>query len=188
MEHDLQRVAAATDRMVELLDDLLELSRIGVTVGAPSDVDLNQVILEVLELLAGVLSERPVEIVVEPDLPTVRGDSRRIREAIQNLVENAVRFLGDQPQPRIHIGMRNAEAGPVFFVEDNGIGIDPQYHETVFGLFNTLDAGAPGTGIGLALVRRIIEAHGGKAWIESAGKGRGTRVCFTLHPPTQQAQ
>jgi signal transduction histidine kinase len=107
---------------------------------------------------------------------------------LQNLVENALRFLGDQPHPRIQIGKRDHEDGPVFFVEDNGIGIDPQYHETVFGLFNTLDAGASGTGIGLALVRRIIEAHGGRAWIESAGKGEGTRVCFTLPGAVPQGE
>ena len=81
--------------------------------------------------------------------------------------------------------MRAGESGsaPVLFVEDNGIGIDPRFHEKVFGLFEKLDPRAEGSGVGLALVRRIVEVHGGRAWIESAGRGHGTTVCLTLPLP-----
>ena len=110
---------------------------------------------------------------------------------MQNLLDNAVKFMGDQPRPTIEIGLRDAEPGqPVYYVRDNGIGIDSRYHQKVFGLFDKLEANSEGTGVGLALVKRIIEVHGGQVWIESAGSGTGTTVCFTLPPkpltPTQQ--
>ncbi len=183
---DLKRIASATDQMTALLNDLLELSRIGRIMNPPSDVDLTELTREVLELLAGPLSQRQVEVVVQPGLPVVRGDRRRLAEVFQNLIENAVRFMGSQPRPRLEIGMRDDGAKRVFFVRDNGVGIEPRYQETVFGLFNKLDARTPGTGIGLALVRRIIETHGGKVWVESEGLGRGATFCFSLppHPPT----
>jgi signal transduction histidine kinase len=102
-------------------------------------------------------------------------------EVLQNLVENAIKFMGEQPKPRVEIGMRNKEDKIIFFVKDNGIGIEPRYHETVFGLFNKLDARSEGTGIGLALVKRIIEVvHGGKIWIESKGLKKGSTFYFII--------
>ncbi len=103
---------------------------------------------------------------------------------MQNLIENAIKYMGEQPQPRIEIGVRDEDEAPVFFVRDNGIGIEPRYHQTIFGLFEKLDPKAEGTGIGLALVKRIIETHEGKIWVESEGKGQGATFCFTL-PPAQ---
>jgi signal transduction histidine kinase len=95
-------------------------------------------------------------------------------------VDNAAKFMGEQPAPRIEIGMREAGGQPVFCVADNGIGIDPAYHEKVFGLFDKLDPKSEGTGIGLALVKRILEVHGGRIWVESEGLGKGAAFCFTL--------
>ena len=97
-----------------------------------------------------------------------------------NRVDNAVKFMGDRPKPRIEIGVRYDEAQPVFFVKDNGIGIDPRYRDKVFGLFDRLDPKSKGTGVGLALAKRIITVHGGRVWIESAGLGTSTRLHFTL--------
>ena len=105
---------------------------------------------------------------------------RRIAEVVQNLLENAIKYIGDQAAPRIEIGTRQDGKECVFFVSDNGKGIDPRHHEKVFGLFSKLDAESKGTGIGLALVKRIIEAHGGKVWVESEGEGMGSRFCFTM--------
>jgi len=91
--------------------------------------------------------------------------------------------MGDQPQPLIEIGQRGEEHGrPVFFVRDNGIGIAPQYHARIFGLFNKLDAKAEGTGIGLAIVQRIVEVHGGRIWVESEA-GQGSTFLFSLQRP-----
>ena len=182
---DLKRIANATDKMAELLSDLLELSRIGRMMNPPSAVNLETLTHEVLELLAGPITTSGVQVVVQPGLPKVFGDRRRLQEVLQNLIENAVRFRGDQPKPRVDIGMREDRGTPVFFVRDNGMGIEPRYHGTVFGLFNKLDARSEGTGIGLALVRRIIEVHGGRVWLESEGPGRGSTFCFTLPAPPQ---
>jgi len=99
---------------------------------------------------------------------------------VQNLVDNAVRFMGDQSQPRVEIGARQEQDDAVFYVRDNGIGIEPQYHDKVFGLFEKLDPASEGTGVGLALVKRIIETHEGKIWVESEGAGRGSTFYFTF--------
>jgi signal transduction histidine kinase len=107
-------------------------------------------------------------------------------EVMQNLISNAIKFMGDQEEPRIEIGTTAlaADGNPIFFVRDNGIGIEQQYHERIFGLFNRLDPDIDGTGIGLTLVRRIIEVHNGKIWVESQ-PGHGTSFLFTL--PLAQA-
>jgi len=180
VQGDLKRIAGATDKMAELLNDLLELSRIGRIMNPPSEVNLEHLVREVVELLAGPVSQGQVEIAVHPGLPVVVGDRQRLREVFQNLIENAIRFMGGQPRPRVEVGQRLDGAERVFFVRDNGAGIEPRYQETVFGLFNKLDAKTPGTGIGLALVRRIVEVHGGRIWVESEGRKRGATFCFTL--------
>ncbi len=180
---DLHRVMDAADKMSALLNDLLELSRIGRIVNPAMTVGMQELVAEAVDGLAGGLEEAGIEVVVQPDLPQVFVDRNRVVEVLQNLIENAVKYRGDQPAPRIEIGQR---PDGVFFVRDNGIGIEACYLETIFGLFNKLDAKSEGTGIGLALVRRIVEFHGGMVWAESAGSGQGTTICFTL-PATQVA-
>ncbi len=91
-----------------------------------------------------------------------------------------MKFLGDQPRPVIRVGWRAEEGRTVFYVRDNGIGIDPEQQERVFGLFEKLDARSRGTGLGLAIVKRIVEIHGGRVWVESEGRGRGASFCFTV--------
>jgi len=180
LESDLKRIADAADKMGGLLGNLLELSRVGRIMNPPSDVNLIELTQEVVGLLAGTIAEHKVDVVIQSDLPMVYGDQRRLAQVLQNLIENGVKFMGNQPNPRIEIGTRKDREEQVIYVHDNGIGVDPQYHETVFGLFNKLDTGTHGTGIGLALVRRIVEIHGGKVWVESQGKGFGATFCFTL--------
>ncbi len=106
-------------------------------------------------------------------------------EAVRHLLGNAVQYLGTQSSPRVRVGVRGAEAGdgapPIFYVRDNGMGIDLKYHERIFGLFERLDPEASeGTGTGLALVKRIVEVHGGRIWVESEGEGRGSTFWFSL--------
>jgi len=113
-------------------------------------------------------------------LPTVSCDRTRITQVLQNLIDNAVKFMGEQPQPLIWIGQRTIDDQLAFFVRDNGMGIQLEYQDRIFGLFDKLDSTADGTGLGLALVKRIIEAHGGKIWVNSDGAGKGATFYFTL--------
>lgn len=178
---DLGRIEAASAKMAELLDDLLELSRVGHLSHAPEPVPLAGLVDDALANLSGPIREHNVTVAVQADLPTVDCDRQRMAEVIQNLLENAIKYRGDQAAPHIRVGMRHEDAAAVYFVQDNGMGIDPRYHENVFGLFNKLDARSDGSGIGLALVKRIIEVHGGRVWVESEGVGRGATFCFTLN-------
>jgi signal transduction histidine kinase len=117
---------------------------------------------------------------IASDLPTVYCDRVRITQVLQNLIDNAVKFMGKGLQPQIWIGQQTIENQLVFFVRDNGMGILPEYQNRIFGLFDKLDATAEGTGVGLALVQRIIETHGGKIWVESEGADKGATFYFTL--------
>ena len=118
---------------------------------------------------------------IDPALPVIRGHRRLLREVLSELIDNAIKFMGSQPHPRIELGCRRDRGETVLYVRDNGIGIDQRYREQVFGLFDRLDPPAEGTGIGLARGRKIVELHGGRIWIESGG-GQGSTFCFTLMP------
>jgi signal transduction histidine kinase len=177
---DLGRIVAAADKMHRILDDLLELSRVGRVVHPPEDVSLGDLAREAVELVKSQPGRSHVAVEIAPDLPVVRADRRRLLEALQNLVENAAKFAAGEREPRVAIGVRRDGDEPVFFVRDNGRGIEPRFLEKVFDLFEKLDPGVEGTGVGLALVRRIVEAHGGRTWAESEGPGHGATFCFTL--------
>jgi len=180
IEGDLQRVINAANKMDELLQDLLELSRIGRMLNPYTRISMNNLVNDVAELLNGPLKAAGVKLVIEKDLPEVWGDQSRLREVIQNLIENAIKFRGEQSSPIIRAGYYNNPEEYVFYIQDNGIGIDNQYMDKIFGLFDKLDMHSEGNGIGLALVRRIIEFHEGRIWVESAGKDQGSTFYFTL--------
>jgi len=175
---DLERIANASALMQRLLHELLDLSRIGRVVNPPQTLSLRELAEQAMALARGRLDGMAVELA--PELPEVRGDPARLLQVLQNLLENAGQFRGEQEPPRVEVGMRRDGAARVFYVRDNGIGIEPRHHERVFGLFHKLDPRSPGSGIGLALARRIVEAHGGRLWVESDGKRQGATFCFTL--------
>jgi signal transduction histidine kinase len=183
LESDVARIRGATDRMAQLLEDLLELSRTGRIDRPPEDVPFEEVVREARALAEGRLLARGVRVEVDPSLPVVRGDRRRLVELVQNLLENAAKFMGERKDPEVRVGARPGTAGgdeAALFVADNGIGIDPAPHSRVFELFHRLDPRVEGTGPGLALARRIVETHGGKIWVESRGEGHGSTFCFSL--------
>ncbi len=177
---DMQRINEAVEKMKRLLDELLELSRIGRIINPPSETSFSEIVEEALSLAQGRLRNGDVEIYVQGGLPIVRGDRPRLVEVLQNLIDNAAKFMGAQSTPRIEIGMHRQQNEQFFFVRDNGIGIESKHREKVFGLFDKLDPRTEGTGVGLALAKRIIEVHGGRIWVESEGRGSGSTFCFTL--------
>ncbi len=180
MHADMQRIREAVKKMQNLLNELLELSRIGRVVNPPERVSFNDLVREAVSLVRGQIDARQAVVTVQANLPVVNVDRPRIVEVLQNLLDNATKYMGTQPHPQIEIGRRGEQDGqPVFYIRDNGIGIEPEFHERVFGLFNKLDPKSDGTGVGLALVKRIIEVHGGRIWIES-GLGKGATFYFTL--------
>jgi signal transduction histidine kinase len=168
--------------MQNLLDELLILSRAGRMLNHLEPVSFKEVSQDAVNLVSGYIEAGGVQVEITPELPTVYGDKIRLTQALQNLVDNAVKFMGDQPNPRVEIGQlgKDDDKNPIFYVRDNGIGIAPENQERVFELFNKLDLEATGTGIGLTLVKRVVESHGGKIWVESEGTGKGSTFYFTI--------
>ena len=177
---DMGFIRTAADKMSRLLSELLEMSRVGRVVNQPVTVTFRELVQEALDAVAGPLSGRGLEVIVEGKDLTLFGDRPRLVEIWQNLTENAVKFMGGQPAPELRIGLERQGKETVFFVCDNGIGIEPQYHNKIFAIFEKLDVGMEGTGIGLALVKRIVELYQGN---DLGGiRGRGTGLVFSLYP------
>ncbi|HNB86363.1 MAG TPA: PAS domain-containing sensor histidine kinase [Anaerolineales bacterium] len=180
LQQDIGRISEAAEKMHNLLNDLLELSRVGHIINEPRNISFSEVVEEGLKRVESQLKEKQIQVKIGSDLPQINGDKERLIEVIQNLVENSCKFMSDQPKPIIEIGVEKRDGENIFFVKDNGPGIRQDFHERVFGLFDKLDPTSSGTGIGLALVKRIVEVHGGRIWIDSYGYGSGTTFYFTL--------
>ncbi|PXF53564.1 MAG: hypothetical protein C4B56_01440 [Candidatus Methanophagaceae archaeon] len=179
VDKELKYIEDAAKKMEKLLNDTLQLSRIGRVMNPPEEVPFGEIINEALEQTRQQIESSGVKITVADDFPVVHVDRMRIVEVLVNLITNSIKYMGDQPHPEIFIGYRKDDDEVVFFVRDNGIGIDRSQHEKVFELFYKLDSNTNGTGAGLAIVKKIIEVHGGRVWIESE-LGQGCTVCFTL--------
>jgi signal transduction histidine kinase len=177
---DMSRISAAADEMGQLLNELLELSRIGRQINAPEVRDLSTLVHEAAERVAIQIKSQGIDLQIAADMPQVYGDPGRLLEVFQNLIDNSTKFMGEQKHPRIEIGAERDNGQVHCFVRDNGLGIAAEYHARVFDLFDRLDTKVDGTGVGLALVKRIVEVHGGRIWIESAGEGQGSSFHFTL--------
>jgi PAS domain S-box-containing protein len=168
-------------RMQKLIDDLLSFSRVGTSGAEFRPVECAQAVEGALKNLSVSLQEQHATV-ERDELPLVWGDLSQLSLLFQNLIGNALKFHGPSP-PRIHISARrgDGEEEPVISVRDNGIGIELQYFERIFVIFQRLHTRKeyPGTGMGLALCKRIVERHGGRIWVESE-MGKGTTFCFTL--------
>ena len=180
IHQDIGFMRSAADKMEILLSELLELFRVGRIVVNPVEISLNEIYEEAMQLLAGQISLIKATVLTSDRQLMLFGDQIRLVEIWQNLVENAAKYIGDQPLPSIELGVEESNGELIFFVRDNGIGIEPKFHENIFGLFNKLDIKTAGTGLGLALVKRIVETYGGRIWVESEGPGHGSCFRFTL--------
>ncbi|MGA2917388.1 PAS domain-containing sensor histidine kinase [Methanoregula sp.] len=180
VQRDISRISESAEKLEHLITTLLALSRSGRMVDKPVPVPFAALAREASGLLASSLREHGVTLVISDPMPVVYGDRQRLLQVMTNLLDNASKFMGDQKEPRIEIGVEEGPDGHVFYIRDNGTGINKENQENVFGLFERFNTEVPGSGIGLATVKRIIEAHGGKIWVESEGPGKGTMFRFTL--------
>lgn len=180
LKKDVQRISDSADKMYDLLNDLLELSRIGRVINPPESISFMELAEDALQRVQGRLTENHLEVRIIPTERHVFGDRQRLVEVLQNLLDNSAKFTQTGSPPFIEVGETGEEDGkPVFYVRDHGIGIAPEHHNRIFGLFNKLDPDVEGTGVGLALVKRIIELHEGRIWVESE-LGKGACFYFTL--------
>lgn len=184
---DLERIAAdmgylegAAQKMDKLLDELLRMSRIGRVSNAPVRVGFTEIIEEALAAVAGRLAEGRIEVRVTGENPLLYGDRARLAQLWQNLLDNAAKYMGGQAEPRIDVGSSGAGHERIYYVRDNGLGIAAEDAERIFGLFEKIDQGSAGSGLGLAMVKRIVELYQGRIWVKSAGPGQGSCFMFTL--------
>ncbi len=183
--HYVERIQANAQQMERLILDLLALSRIGREAHAAEPVHLAELIDEVVGGFAEPISARGIKV-SQCDLGTLWGIRVQLEQVFNNLVGNAVKYLGDTPSPAIEIGSVERGAFVECYVRDNGIGIDPAYHAKVFEIFQRLkEVEAPGTGVGLAIVKKIVEGAGGRIWVESA-PGQGATFRFTWPQPPRE--
>lgn len=166
-------------RMRELVNDLLTYSRVDSRPMKMEEVDLNKVLAKVMDDLHIAISESKAEIMVGP-LPTIHADESKIKQVFQNLISNAIKFHGTSP-PKVEVTANSLGSEWKIAVQDNGIGIDPRYRERIFEMFQRLHTKEeyPGTGIGLAITKKIVERHGGKIWVESV-PGEGSTFFITI--------
>jgi light-regulated signal transduction histidine kinase (bacteriophytochrome) len=178
--HYLQRIHDASMRMSGLIEDLLNLSRIGRSELTARPISLSQIAMEAAAAIRERHPAREVQLEVASDLE-VSADPRLLRIALENLLSNAWKYTARAAQARVSVGMQNSENGPVYFVRDNGVGFDMKYADKLFVPFQRLhpEAEFPGSGIGLVTVQRIIARHGGRIWAD-AKPDEGATFYFTL--------
>jgi PAS domain S-box-containing protein len=179
IEQDKYYIRTAVDKMSLLLDEILQFSRVGRVQSPPAAVCFQDIAGEALKMVAGAMAEKNVNVKLDDVNISLLGDRQRLVQIWQNLIDNAVKFMGSQKNPYIEIGVIHGDE-LTFFVSDNGIGIDPAFHEKIFDLFEKLENQTEGTGMGLALAKRIVEYYQGRIWVESAGNGTGSCFLFTL--------
>ena len=175
----IEHAVDGADRMRDMIDGLLAYSRVESRGDPFTDVDLNCVLDDALADLQLTIDETDATI-TSASLPTVQGDGRQLRQVFQNLLSNALQYSGDEP-PRIHVSVEESDRGWTIFVQDDGIGIDPEQTDRIFRVFHRLHSvdEYAGSGIGLALCKRIVERHGGRIWVDSE-PGQGSTFSFFI--------
>ncbi len=172
--HYLERIQANVQKMDDFIDDLLQLSRVGRKEPPKEEVKAGGVVEEVLEDLQSRIDEKGINVDVVEEMPTICFQRKRLYQIFSNLVSNACKYIGDQENPLIEIGVEDEGDSWLFWVEDNGIGIEEEQQDEIFEIFNREErCDAKGTGVGLAIVKRIIANQDGKIWVESE-KGEGS--------------
>jgi PAS domain S-box-containing protein len=178
----LERISGGVQKMAELIDDLLGLARVSRAEIRRQRLDLSAMAATIVNRHCERAPERSVEILIDSDM-TVQADPRLLEVVLNNLIENAFKFSGKREDASIHIGSAHCDGEPYYFIADNGVGFDPAYANNLFGVFQRLHSvnDFPGTGVGLAIVQRILHRHGGRIWAQSR-LDAGATFNFTLAP------
>ena len=179
VQEDIRLLESGVGKMQQFLNGTLEYSRAGYQIKRTKNVDFGKIVEEVLEEFAEQLRSIGATLSLAETLPKVYMDRMRIKQVLTNLIQNSIDYRDKTVPLKIEIGHRLSNGEAVFFVRDNGIGIDESETEKVFDLFYRGTTDSKGSGIGLAIVKRIIEAHGGRIWAEDQS-GKGTTMCFAL--------
>ncbi len=177
---DLNYIDKAASKLQLLLDALLQYSRIGRFDAPAQTLSASQVVTNCLTALAGILQQHQVQVSTGGLTRQLHGDVLHFERIWQNLIENAVKYRGDHAHPHIEIGAMQQGQNVVFYVRDNGMGVTPEHSERIFNLFSQLNPESDGSGLGLALVKKIVSIYQGNIWVESGGTGQGSCFKFTL--------
>ncbi len=181
VEGDIGHISHAVKRMQQLLEGITTLARLGRIVGELEPLELDALVEDARALVSGQADGEAIEIaVVRGPLPRAFGDRVRVLEVLQNLLENAIKFSRDATVRRVEISAARAGDEIELRVRDFGRGVEPEFRTRVFQLFEQLDPSCEGSGIGLAIAKRVVEMHGGRIWCESPARGEGCCFCFTL--------
>jgi PAS domain S-box-containing protein len=177
----LENIRTDARRIESLVSDLLALAQAGQVVSTLGDVALSAIVKNVTLNLKDRIEEKGIKLIVADNLPEIYCDEDRIHQVFENLLVNAIKFLGNNQPHKVEVGYKDMGAYCQFHVKDNGIGIDPKYHQKIFEKFKRLEEieDDEGTGLGLAIVKKIVNGHGGRVWVESE-KGKGATFYFTL--------
>lgn len=179
----LTRISEGVKKMESLINDLLNLSRIGLLTPKKTKVSFGVLVADSLSAMRSQIEARGIDVKVPEVLPYIFGVKKRLGQVVDNLMDNAIKYIGeDNPSPCIKVGVNEDKGKQIFFVKDNGIGIEKKYHNKIFGIFQRVPYvnKVEGTGVGLSIVKRIVELHGGQVWVESE-RGKGSTFFFTIN-------
>lgn len=180
----IDAIMSSSARLHSLVNDLLELARVGSVEAVPEETDVGALVDRIINDMSIRLSEKKVETSREGDFPTLYVVGRYVERIFANLIDNAIKYMGEQPSPKLKIAVQDKTDHYLFSVRDNGIGIPQEFHERVFTIFQRVKTNetekVEGSGLGLAFVKKLVELSGGTVWVESAGKGKGSTFYFTL--------
>jgi signal transduction histidine kinase len=181
----LDRVASANERMSQLIRDLLELSRVGRMDMEKKLLDLNELLSNFAESQSIRLQSAGLSLLIASDLPVIYANESRVLQVFENILSNALKYAHNEAGGRLEIDAAGDEDRWYIFCKDNGPGIPLEFHEKIFGLFYRLDANAEGTGVGLAVVKKIMKSHGGDIQVapQTEGEGAVFRLTFPKHQP-----
>lgn len=180
----IEAILTSSARLHSLVNDLLDLARVGSVEIVLEETEIGELVKRVVKDLSIRLSEKKITVSIEGDFPKLYIVARYIERVFTNLIDNSIKYIGDQPNPHITIGVSDKGDHYLFSVRDNGMGVAQEFHERIFAIFQRIKTSdtekVEGSGLGLAFVKKIVELSGGTVWVESAGKGKGATFYFTL--------